>query len=103
MWIIKRPTLAKFWAKWRQAERPLCDWFRVTKHASWRNFQEVKATFGQTDQAVTTRTGSTVTIFDIGGNKFRLITAIHYNTQKVFVLRILTHKEYDTNLWKRQL
>ena len=103
MWIITRSTLAKFWKKWPQAERPLRDWFRITKLSSWRSFQEVKATFGQTDQAVTERTGKPVAIFDIGGNKFRLIAAIHYNTQKLFVLRVLTHKEYDTDLWKRQL
>lgn len=42
-------------------------------------------------------------IFDIGGNKFRLIAAIHYNTGKVFVLRVLTHKEYDAERWKDQL
>ena len=102
MWIIKRPTLAKFWREWPRAETPLRDWYRITKRSSWWNFQEVKATFGQTDQAVVD-SGKTVAIFDIGGNKFRLIAAIHYNTQKVFVLRVLTHKEYDTELWKRQL
>jgi mRNA interferase HigB len=94
--------LVWFWQKWPRAENPLRDWYRLTREATWRNFTEVKATFGQTDQAITAK-GNAVVIFDIGGNKFRLIAAIHYNTQKVFVLRVLTHKEYDTELWKRQL
>lgn len=47
--------------------------------------------------------GRQVCIFDIGGNNYRLIAAIHYNTGKVFVLRILTHKEYDSEKWKREL
>lgn len=42
-------------------------------------------------------------IFNIGGNKYRLITAIHYNTRKVFVLRFLTHVEYDSQGWKEDL
>jgi mRNA interferase HigB len=42
-------------------------------------------------------------IFNIGGNKYRLITAIHYNTRKVFVLRFLTHAEYDSRGWKEDL
>jgi mRNA interferase HigB len=44
-----------------------------------------------------------VAVFDIGGNKFRLIAAIHYNKQIVYVLRILTHREYDDQKWKRDL
>jgi hypothetical protein len=47
--------------------------------------------------------GRTVVIFNIGGNKYRLITAIHYNTRKVFVLRFLTHAEYDLQSWKEGL
>ncbi|MCK6382689.1 MAG: type II toxin-antitoxin system HigB family toxin [Leptospiraceae bacterium] len=40
------------------------------------------------------------TVFNIGGNKFRLITAIHYNTQIVYIRHILTHTEYDQNKWR---
>jgi mRNA interferase HigB len=44
-----------------------------------------------------------VCVFDIGGNKFRLIAFVCYRKEKVYVLRILTHKEYNTNRWKREL
>jgi mRNA interferase HigB len=42
-----------------------------------------------------------LTIFNIGGNKYRLITSIHYNRQKVYVRHVLTHAEYDEGKWKR--
>lgn len=44
-----------------------------------------------------------MTVFDIGGNKYRLVTAIHYNRQLIYVLRIMTHAEYDKEKWKEQL
>ena len=49
------------------------------------------------------KSGRTVTIFNVCGNDFRLITAIHYDKQKVFVLNFLTHTEYSRNTWKNRL
>ena len=40
-------------------------------------------------------------VFNIGGNKYRLITAIHFNRQKVYIRHVLTHEEYDRGAWKR--
>jgi mRNA interferase HigB len=73
-------------------------------HATWRNFVEVKATFGQTDQAKVA-SGQTVCVFDIGGNKYRLVAFISYRKGKVYVLRVMTHKEYDraNQQWKEEL
>jgi mRNA interferase HigB len=42
-----------------------------------------------------------LTVFNIGGNKYRLIVAIHYNRHKVFIRNVLTHAEYNRNNWKR--
>ena len=100
--VIKRMPLQRFWEKWPAAEQPLKDWYRDTRKARWRNFPDVKATFGQTDQAKVA-SGNTVAIFDIGGNKYRLIAKISYQKGKVYVLRVLTHKEYDAQNWKKQL
>ena len=41
-----------------------------------------------------------LTVFNLGGNKVRLITAIHYNRRKVYIRAVLTHEEYDQNRWK---
>ena len=67
-----------------------------SRRAAWRNFAEVKQAFGRVDAC-----GRCV-IFDIGGNKFRLIAAIHYNTQRIYVRHVLTHVEYDRGLWRSE-
>lgn len=82
--VIKRLALQRFWQKHPAAERPLPDWYLITKHATWRNFAEVRATFGQTDVAKVA-SGNRVCIFDIAGNHFRLIAKISYEKRKVYV------------------
>ena len=96
--------LREFGEKWPSAGAALEDWYKITRRATWRNFSDVKATFGQTDQAKV-RSGQTVCMFDIGGNKFRLVAFVSYAKQKVYVLRVMTHKEYDkgNERWKDEL
>jgi mRNA interferase HigB len=102
MRVISLKTLKAFWLKHPDAEEPLRAWFKVTTAAGWSNFMTVRNTFGSADTAKV-NSGNTVTIFDIGGNKYRLITAIHYNTQCVYALLVLTHQEYSKGKWKYQL
>jgi mRNA interferase HigB len=102
MRVIKRLPLVEFGNLHPRAVAPLDEWFRLTEKAAWRNFADVRRCFGQTDIA-RVRSGNTVCIFDIGGNKFRLIAKVSYEKEKVYVLRILTHKEYDTDRWKGEL
>ena len=102
MRVISRRALREFEQRWRAAAGPLRDWYYLASHATWRNFPEVKATFGQTDQ-VRVRSGQTVCVFDIGGNKFRLVAFVSYRKGKVYVLRVMTHKEYDKEKWKSDL
>jgi len=68
-------------------------WFTLARKATWKTFPELRVTFPSADLV------GHHTVFNIGGNKFRLIAAIHYNTQKVFVRFVLTHKEYDLGKW----
>lgn len=77
-------------------------WVTLTKAAIWTDFKDVKSTFDSAD-AVRVDSGRIVVVFNISGNKFRLVTAIHYNVAKVFVLRFLTHAEYSKNKWKEEL
>jgi mRNA interferase HigB len=100
--VIKRGPLVEFGRRWPAAAAPLDFWYRIASKAQWRNFAEVKQAFGQTDLTKVS-SGNTVAIFDIGGNKFRLIARISYEKSKVYVLRVLTHKEYDANKWKAEL
>ena len=103
MRIIKPSTLRRFWQTRRDAERELAKWLRITGAAAWTSPAEVKRSFGARVDFVKVASGNTAAVFDIANNNYRLIAAIHYDYPRVFVLRILTHKEYDTNLWKEEL
>jgi mRNA interferase HigB len=69
-----------------------------------RSFNDLRTAFNSVDRVVT-RKGNAVCVFNLGHGKnaYRLIAAIHFNTQIVFVLRLLTHAEYDKNGWKVEL
>jgi mRNA interferase HigB len=93
MHVISRKKLREFWGEHHRARRPLEAWYQKAKSAEWEDFSEVKAMFPHADQY------ARFVIFDIGGNKYRLIAIIHYNRRKVFVRHVLTHVEYDTGDW----
>src|SRR5436305_4047848 len=76
------------------------DWYKIARRARWRNFQDARATFGQTDVA-TGATGRTATIFDIGGNKYRILAHVDYTRQTIKIEGIMNHNEYDNASWKK--
>ena len=102
MRIISLKTLKAFWWRYRDAEKPLRQWHQATTAAVWRNFMEVRGTFRSAD-TVRVSSGNTAVVFDVGGNKYRLITAIHYNAGVVYAMLVLTHKQYETGTWKEHL
>jgi len=102
MRIIKRSTLAAYWQRNPHAGSGLRYWHKLARKARWTCLQDVRATFPHAD-AVAVASGRSVVVFNIAGNKYRLITAIHYNRQLVFTLMVLTHAEYSENKWKRVL
>ena len=77
-------------------------WLKRTLAAEWESFADLRRTFPAAD-GVQVASGKTVIVFNIGGNDFRLIAAVHFNTKVVFVLRFMTHAEYDKNTWKDDL
>jgi len=103
MRVISKTRLREFWARFPDAEKELVKWFAVTQKATWNNPADVKQSFGVRIDFVQVKSRKTVAIFDIANNKYRLIAAIHYDYPRVFVLRVLTHREYDKNTWKTEL
>ena len=87
----------------RQHANAFEGWFKLARKASWQNFQDARALFGQTDVTSDTRSKRTATIFDIGGNKYRIITLIDYLRQTVLITHVLDHREYDKSHWKRDI
>ncbi len=95
MHVISEKKLRDFWGQHREAETPLRAWHRVAKHATWEKFADVREVYPGADQV------GKLTVFNIGGNKYRLIVAIHFNRGKVYVRQVLTHEEYDQGSWKK--
>ncbi len=96
MHVIAKPALIEFWAKHPDARSPLEAWHRIMESEVFADFNDLRATFASADHV------DGLTVFDIGGNKYRLSAAIHYNRREVFIREVLTHEEYDRNKWKRR-
>jgi mRNA interferase HigB len=95
MHVIAKPALITFWIKHPDAQHPLEAWYRLMESEVFFDFNDLRETFASADYV------DGLTVFNIGGNKYRLITAIHYNRKKVYIRAVLTHAEYDRNTWKR--
>jgi mRNA interferase HigB len=91
MQVIARRTLRQFWERHPQAERPIRAWFAAATKARWNGPAGVKQQFGTTVDFV----GDNRAIFDLGGNKYRLVVHISYAFGRVLIKFIGTHADYD--------
>ena len=94
MRIITRKRLNEFADKHPDADSSLEHWYREMKRGNFASFAELRMVFSSAD-----RVGK-LTVFNIGGNKARLIAAIHYNNRRVYIREVLTHPEYEKDKWK---
>ena len=94
MRIISRKRLQQFSALHSDAETSLEHWYQTAKHGNFGSFAELRATFPSADKV------DGLTVFNIGGNKYRLIAAMHYNTKRIYIQSVLTHDEYLKGKWK---
>jgi mRNA interferase HigB len=94
MHIITRKRLNEFAETHPTAESGLAHWYRILKRNNPANFAELRGLLPHADQV------GGLTVFNIGGNKARLIAALHYNRRKVYIRAVLTHAEYDPGKWK---
>ena len=69
-------------------------WYKTAKKANWQNLTEVKSVYRSADLV------GRYTVFNIGGNKYRLISRIVYRSQTLFAVAVMTHEEYDLGKWK---
>lgn len=73
---------------------PMDRWYRIVKHTNYNSFAELRKTFPQADQV-----GKFI-VFNIGGNKYRLIAYIVFSEKRIYIRHVLTHAEYDKEEWK---
>lgn len=94
MRLISKKPLREFWSIHPESKDLLEDWYHKALKASAFNFAELKQIFRSADYV------DGFTIFDVGGNRYRLVAVIHYNTQRIYVRNVMTHAEYNRNYWR---
>lgn len=94
MHVITRKRLNEFVAKHPDAHSPLAHWYKEIKQREFVTFADLREVFPYADQV------GKLTVFNIGGNKFRLVAAVHYNRRRVYIRAILMHHEYSRGKWK---
>ena len=95
MHVITRKRLNIFADKYPETRSALAHWYKVIKQCNFSSFADLRRQFPSVDQV------GRLTVFNLGGNKVRLIAAIHYNRHKIYIREILTHSEYDQGKWKK--
>ena len=95
MHVIAKSTLVGFYNKHPTAREKLLAWHKTMEACSAKDFNELKLTFNSADYVP-----KDFTVFDIGGNDYRIVARIYYDTQKVYLRLVGTHIEYDK--WTRE-
>lgn len=93
--VISRKALRLFWERHPESEIPLSRWYRIMKRTDFRDFRELRAAFPSADKV------DDWIVFNIDGNKYRLVTLVHFDRNNVYIRHVLTHAEYDRGRWKR--
>ena len=96
MRVISKKKVSDFIQIHLESQASLENWYRIMSKSDFGNFSDLRMTFPSADQV------SELTVFNISGNKFRLIAAIHYNRQVLYIREILTHAEYNKNKWRKR-
>lgn len=102
MRIVSEARIRTYCEEYQDAKAQLMSFLKVAKTAEWSDLRDVRRTYPHAD-AVVVRSGRIATVFNIKGNKYRLITAIHYNAGRLFVMQFLPHDEYSRGAWKEHL
>ena len=90
--MISKKVLTQFAAAHREADAQLQAWRKIVQTGTFANYADLKRAFNATDKV------GDFYVFDIGGNKYRVISAIHFNRQTLSIRHVFTHQEYDR--WK---
>lgn len=95
MQVTNRELLEDFSATYPDASKPLDAWLEIAMCKDWEHLMDIKVHWNKSTDFVSGKT-----VFNIGGNKYRLITTISYRTKTIRIDYVLTHQEYDEGKWK---
>jgi len=94
MHVITRKRLNEFAEKYPETRTALANWYDLVRSNDFSSLPNLKLMFPTADQV------GKLTVFNVGGNKVRLVAAIHYNRNRIYIRGVLTHEEYDRGKWK---
>jgi mRNA interferase HigB len=93
--VISRKAIREFAERSPDALQALQHWANTVESVDWASPADLRLTFNTADFV------GDLTVFDVGGNKYRVIAFVHYRRKIVFIKNVLTHKTYDKGAWKR--
>ena len=102
MELLNFAALDRFIKKHRDASEWIINWRMTVERAEWTSLDDVRAVYSSAD-GVKLKSGNVVTVFNVKGNEYRLLTSIFYQRGVVYVLEAMTHAEYSKNQWKNRL
>lgn len=94
MRIISKKPLREFWQRHPESRPMRNEWFSKANQATAISFPALRETFGSADYV------DGFTLFDVGGNRYRIAAVIHYDKQRMYIRKVMTHAEYDRNDWR---
>jgi mRNA interferase HigB len=94
MHVISYRRLREYAKTHSDCQAALDNWYKVTQKADWSNLIEIQSVFPSAEAV------GNFTVFNIKGNKYRLIVSIDYERQLIYIKYIFTHAEYDRESWK---
>ena len=90
MVVISKAKLIEFYAIEPKAQEPLLVWYNTSIICNWKDFHAIKETFNSIDSI-----GNDRYVFNVGGNKYRIVAMIHFSTRTIYLKFVGTHKQYD--------
>jgi len=90
MRIIAKSTLREFWLKHHDSEVPLKTWYKIVCQVDWKTTHDIKLIFGDASFVANNRV-----VFNIKGNRYRIVVYIVFKVRKVFIRFVGTHADYD--------
>ncbi len=97
MRVITRKRLDDFKKTHPDSQSAIDAWYHIMDKTDFASFNDLRNTFPSADKV------HNLTVFNMGGNRVRLVAAIHYNTKCVYIRHVMTHAEYDKEIWKKDL
>ncbi len=94
MHVISKKKILKFIKAHPNSKTSPENWYKIVKSTDFKSIDEIRKVYPFADKV------GKFTVFNISGNNYRLIAAIHYNRGKLYIRNILTHPEYDKGKWK---